>query len=133
MFERIIHVKLLITESLQISGTFFRGKNGNLTGCLSGALLVQEAALLYGRPITLAGGPDGGWIDRATADALFALAATPGQVMTLTGLPQQAPLAVIFDRSQGPAIEAQMVMRYAYPDAGTWYTCQLRLLTVAPA
>ena len=100
---------------------------------LSGALLVQEAALLYGRPITLAGGPDGGWIDRATADALFALAATPGRVMTLTGLPQTGALAVIFDRSQGPAIEAQMVMRYAYPDAGTWYTLQLRLLTVAPA
>lgn len=99
---------------------------------LSGALLVQAAALLYGRPITLAGGPDGGWITRATADALAALAATPGQVMTLTGLPNTAPQSVIFDRSQGPAFEAQMVMRYAYPDAGTWYTCTLRLLTVAP-
>ena len=70
--------------------------------------------------------------DSAQADALSALAADPGRVMTLSGLPNQGDLSVIFDREQGAPFEAQMIMRYAYPDDETWYSCTLRLLTVEP-
>jgi hypothetical protein len=100
---------------------------------LSGALVVQSAANLYGRPIRLAGGDDGGWITRATAKAIRALEADPTKVMTLTGLNDEPPLAVIFDRTAGAAFESQMILRWANPDDSTWYSCALRLLTVAPA
>ena len=99
---------------------------------LSGAMEIQSAALLYGRPIRLQGGADGGWITRATATAIRALETDPTRVMILTGLLDQAPLSVVFDRSSGAAFESQMIMRYAYPDDQTWYSCALRLLTVAP-
>ena len=100
---------------------------------LNGALVVQTAANLYGRPIRLEGGQDGGWITRATAKALYALEANPTLVMTLTGLNDEAPLSVMFDRSNGPAVESQMIMRWANPDDTTWYSCALRLITVEPA
>lgn len=100
---------------------------------LSGALYLQTATQHYGRPITLEGGPDGGWITRATAKALRALEANPDGKYTLTGLPGGHPSqTVVFDRSNGPAFESRMVMRFSDPDDATWYTCTLRLLTVEP-
>ena len=100
---------------------------------LSGALVVQTAARLYGRPIRLQGGQDGGWITRATAKAIRALEADPTRVMTLIGLNDEGDLAVMFDRTSGPAFESQMIMRFANPDDTTWYSCALRLITVEPA
>lgn len=48
---------------------------------LTGALIVEEAAKLAGRPITLGG--DWAWVSIATLTALRALAATPGWTGTL--------------------------------------------------
>ncbi|WP_263080055.1 hypothetical protein [Endozoicomonas sp. Mp262] len=50
---------------------------------LTGALMVQEQAKLYGRPITLTGGDEAGWVTRATILELMALVETPNRVMTL--------------------------------------------------
>ena len=100
---------------------------------LSGAIEIQTAAHLYGRPIRLVGGTTGGWITRATAKAIRALEADPVKVMTLAGLNDEPDLAVMFDRSNGPAFESQMIMRFANPDDTTWYSCALRLITVEPA
>ena len=100
---------------------------------LSGAIEIQTATYLYGRPIRLVGGSDGGWISRATARAIRALEADPNRMMTLSGLYDEAPLTVLFDRSNGPAFESQMIMRCATPASDTWYSCALRLITVAPA
>ena len=98
---------------------------------LTGALLVQEGAKTFGRPIHMVGGLNGGWILKSTADAMRALEATAGAIMECT-LPDGSTHSVIFDRSQGPAFKSQMIMRFAYPDADTWYTCEFRLLTVEP-
>ena len=100
---------------------------------LSGAIEIQTAARIYGRPIRLQGGQDGGWITRATAKAIRALEADPTRVMTLSGLNDEPDLAVMFDRTSGPAFESQMIMRFANPDDQTWYSCALRLITVEPA
>ena len=99
---------------------------------LSGAIEIQTAANLYGRPIRLEGGEHGGWIARATAKAIKALEADSTRVMTLSGLNDEADLAVVFDRSSGSAFESQMIMRFARPDDNTWYSCALRLITVEP-
>lgn len=97
---------------------------------LSGAMSIQEAAKVHGRPIHLVGGEDGGWIRRSTAEALRALEAQTGKVMLLT-LSDARTFNVLFDRSQGPAIASQMIMRFAYPGADSWYSCAIRLITVA--
>ena len=101
---------------------------------LGGQLITQHASLLYGRQIHLRGGGDGGWITRATALAIRALQATPGLVMTLTDLPGDiiTSRSVIFDQSSGPAFGSQMILRHSDPSAASWYSCELRLLTVAP-
>ena len=102
------------------------------TRTLSGAMEIQSESLLYGRPIRLVGGQDGAWISRAIARAIRTLEADPARILTLTGLYDEAPLAVVFDRSSGPAFESQMILRYADPNDNTWYSCALRLITVEP-
>ena len=76
-------------------------------------------------------GEQSGWVTRATVDALKTMEAViPGKVMTLT-LPDSRTFEVIFDRSNGAAVEAQQLLPTAYPDAGYIYTLTLRLFTVA--
>jgi hypothetical protein len=96
---------------------------------LSGALSIQTGTKLYGREIRLVGGDHGGWISRATAIALRALESEAAKVMVLSGLLDAPDMNVVFDRS-APAFESQMIMRYDDPDAATWYSCALRLITV---
>ena len=97
---------------------------------LTGALLVQEQAKRYGREIELSG-EQSAWVTRATIESLKALEAEAGKVMTLT-LADDRSFQVIFDRSNGAAVEAQQVLPYAYPDNDYLYSLTLRLLTVAP-
>ena len=44
---------------------------------LSGALLVQEQTLLYGRSIILSGGQEVGWVKRSTVAEVLALNLVP--------------------------------------------------------
>ncbi|GAA4650994.1 hypothetical protein GCM10023116_32770 [Kistimonas scapharcae] len=97
---------------------------------LTGALLVQEQAKRYGQEIELAG-EQSGWVSRSTVEALKMLEAEVGKVMTLT-LPDTRTFQVIFDRSNGAAVEARQVLPYAYPDNDYLYSLTIRLLTVAP-
>ncbi|AMO58269.1 hypothetical protein GZ77_21310 [Endozoicomonas montiporae] len=101
----------------------------NLDRSLSGALLVQEQAASYGRPIELSGGEEAGWVDRATVEQLLALSLIPNKVMTLTTADLRA-FSVIFDRSGGAPIEARQIMPFAYPDDSYQYSLSIRLLTV---
>lgn len=50
----------------------------------TGALLIQESEMQYGRPITLQGDVDMAWITRQTVDALRAKRDQKGLKMTLT-------------------------------------------------
>ncbi|GAA4648165.1 hypothetical protein GCM10023116_04310 [Kistimonas scapharcae] len=97
---------------------------------LTGALLVQEQAKLYGREIELSG-EQSGWVSRSIIEALKVLEAEAGKIMTLT-LADSRTFSVIFDRSNGAAVEAQQVLPYAYPDNDYLYSLTIRLLTVAP-
>ena len=100
----------------------------NTERSLSGALLVEEQQKKKGRPVTLSGGSEAGWVTRATVVSLLAKAAAANHTMTLT-LPDSRQFAVIFDR-QGSPIEAQQIMPFAYPDDDHHYSLTIRLLTV---
>ena len=95
---------------------------------LSGALVVEEAAQLKGRPITLYGGPNACWVPRSTITALYALAQTPGATLTLDY--HGTTYAVMWRHGETP-VEAKPVMRIMNPGATHKYTLTLRLMEVA--
>ncbi|WP_066016823.1 MULTISPECIES: hypothetical protein [Endozoicomonas] len=96
---------------------------------LTGALLVQEGQLLYGRPIVLSGNGEAGWVSRLTVKSLFALSKAANKTMTLT-LPDNRQFSVIFDRSNGAPVEAQQVLPFAYPEDCDHYHLKVRLITI---
>ena len=96
---------------------------------LSGALLVQEGQLSHGRSVVLSGNGEAGWVSRLTVKSLYALSELANKSMTLT-LPDNRQFSVIFDRSNGPSLEARQVLPFAYPEDSDAYLLTLRLLTV---
>jgi hypothetical protein len=94
---------------------------------LTGSLVIQEALRQDGRPITLFGGRDGAWIDRAALLALYELASVPDQVLTLDLWGQE--FSVIFRR---PAIEAEEIARVANPGAEHRYAITINLMEINP-
>lgn len=92
---------------------------------VTGALLVDAAARLAGRPITLAADEGYGWITRSVLDQLLAASNIPGQQFTLTL--RGTPHTVIFD---DPRIEATPVFDVSDPAAGDFYVVTLKFLKV---
>jgi hypothetical protein len=88
-----------------------------------GSVVVQADAQQTGRAITLAGGDDFGWIDRATLELLRAKAGQPGLEMTLTlgdGVHN-----VVFS---GERLTAEPVYAVSDPDAAHPYVVTLYLM-----
>lgn len=95
---------------------------------ITGALIVQSAARVAGRPITLAPEDDeSAWMSRAVLDALRTWAAVPGREMVLNvgGVDR----TVVF-RHQEQAIDARPVVHYSEMVAGDAYLVTLRFMEV---
>lgn len=99
----------------------------SLTRTEGGALIVEETALAAGRPITLVGGQDAGWITRAQLVALRALADTANTEHLLT-LNDGRTFDVVFARPG--AIEAEPIVPFNLPLTGDFYALSLKLITV---
>lgn len=95
---------------------------------LSGKLIIQEAAQVKGRVITLSGDDQSAWATRSTIDQLKSKLDTPNLVMTLTH--NGTPYNVIFYRSGGNAIDARQVYDVANPDADHIYRLTIKFLEV---
>lgn len=93
---------------------------------ITGALLVEAAERQAGRPITLEGGPNWGWLTRAQLEQLRAWAALPAQAFDLV-IRGETARSVAFDHAAGP-IDARPVVPYADPAAGDFYIVRLRFL-----
>lgn len=106
---------------------------------LTGALIIQEAALQAGRPITLESTSlgNGQFVAPVTLDVLQALRAKEeiagGAPMTLT-LPATGggtrSMSVRWRRTDGPAIEAQPIRFIVPAEPGDYFLITLRLLQV---
>lgn len=94
---------------------------------ITGAQIIDVAPKLAGRPITLQGAQDQGWIRRATLLAVRALADVPGGQY-----PLQLASGEIFTVMFAPddAIEAQPISRPELPENTHPYVATLRLMTV---
>jgi len=97
-----------------------------LTTAVDGTLIVEAAAQTKGRPITLQGGRDFAWVDRATLELLRAKQYQPALQMTLTlrGSAHQ----VLFVQPGG--IEAQPIIDYSNPDGTDFYAVTLKFFEV---
>ncbi|AOU99906.1 hypothetical protein N5K37_23570 [Delftia tsuruhatensis] len=94
---------------------------------ITGALLVDEAAIVAGRPVTLEGEESQGWIRRATLLALMEMADDLGQTYELR-LADGRILNVQFSGSQ--PITAKPIGRPELPVAAHPYVATVRLITV---
>lgn len=92
---------------------------------VTGALIVESAARLAGRPITLMGGENHGWVTRSVLDALLTASNIPGQQFTLTL--RGVAHTVIFDEGR---IEAEPVFDVSDPEAGDFYVVTLNFAKV---
>jgi hypothetical protein len=95
---------------------------------ITGALVVQTAARVAGRPITLAAEDDNsGWITRAALDQFKVWAAVPGQAMTLVY--RGVSHSVIW-RHQDTALDAAPVVFYSDVQSGDYYRATLRFMEI---
>lgn len=94
---------------------------------LDGGLVLQEQGLTAGRPITLQGGPDYGWMARSVLESLYALASAPGNSHTLSI--NGRSFTVRFNHSDGAAIEAAPLWPMAIPQSGDYYIATIRFIT----
>ncbi|MCK5770941.1 hypothetical protein [Algiphilus sp.] len=90
---------------------------------LGGGQVIEETALLSGRPITLGGGV---WASRSTVLALRTLAADAGETHTLDLRGDTYTVAFV----RPNPIEATPVIRYADPAAEDPHELTVRLIEV---
>lgn len=94
---------------------------------ITGAQIIDVAPKLAGRPITLQGSQDQGWIRRVTLLAVRALADVPGGQYPLK-LASGEAFTVMF--ASEDAIDAQPISRPELPENAHPYVATLRLITV---
>lgn len=94
---------------------------------ITGALLVDAATRLAGRPITLQAEEDAGWIRRDVLASLRALANAPGATYTLT-LADARVFTVMF--APDTPITARPIARPELPAAAHPYVATVRLIEV---
>lgn len=104
-----------------------------VTPTLAGAVIVEESLRNgAGRPITLKGGEDYGWLSYAQLSALRARR-TPGREMTLA-LHDGRSLQVTWNYRDGPCLEAaplpQFLTTAAYPPNALFNRVVIRLMQV---
>lgn len=94
---------------------------------LTGALVLETAVKQEGRPITLQGRQDSGWVKRGGIEALYAK--LPDNTdMTLT-YHDNRTFTVRFDHEAKP-IDSQPVQDFPVPQDKHFYTLILRLIEV---
>jgi hypothetical protein len=95
---------------------------------VTGALIIDTATRQAGRPITLEGDDDHGWLSRAQLAALYGLTASPDDTYTLT-LADGRQFLVTFAPGGDP-ISARPIARPEIPPAEWPYVATLRLIEV---
>ena len=92
---------------------------------ITGAVIVEAAAKQAGRPISLEGGDDYGWVQRSVIATLDAWKALPAEPLTL--VLRGTTYNVAFDHERG-ALETRPVMEVHDPDPTDYYVLRLRFL-----
>lgn len=101
----------------------------SVTRTITGAQIIQSAARLSGRHVTLQAPDDAhAWITRSALETLRGWATTPANVFTLAGL-RGVSRQVVF-RHADTAITANPVQHFSDAAAGDFYVATLRFMEV---
>lgn len=140
MTESITLGGIELPVDLQWSDEFSAWKVGQvIRPSLTGALIVQEAAMQAGRPVTLQSQDLGGGVYVATVtltvlEALMASAANAGAAPMVLVLPVGGggtrTLNVIWRRTDGASVEARPLTFKVPAEPGDLYLITLRLIQV---
>lgn len=95
---------------------------------LGGELVSYVGTLIAGRPITLLATEKFGWQHKDVVVLLMALSSVPGAIYEFVFGAET--YQVMFDHSQGPAVDMQPNMARATHDDQDYFTGQIKLLTV---
>jgi hypothetical protein len=95
---------------------------------LGGRLVTYTGELLAGVPITLNAVSDQGWLTKAQVVALLAIANVPGATYALVFGAEN--YTVMFDNSNGPAVNMQPIVPRSNDDDADWFTGTIKLITV---
>jgi hypothetical protein len=99
------------------------------TYALTGALVIETASKLLGRPITLQPQTDMAWVSRATATKLRDWASTPKRRFKLVlEYPTDSRQFVVVFRHEAGAIEADPVKGFPQHADDDWYRIILRFV-----
>lgn len=97
---------------------------------ITGASIIQVAAEVDGRPITLENEDDSsGWMARSLIEQLRNWAAVPGQTLTLT-LRDTPRLVVFRHQESGGALTVKPVVHFRDADATDNYLATLRFMEI---
>jgi hypothetical protein len=113
----------LPTDLIWIDEYAYSPVKQSINTAVNGGLIIEAAAALAGRPITLQGGDDYAWASKATLELLRLKQATPGLVMSLGLL--GVTYSVIFAQ---PGITAKQVIDYSNPASEDWYAVTLKFI-----
>lgn len=96
---------------------------------ITGALIVESAARIGGRPITLQPEDDSSaWIELADLLALQAWAAVPGKEMQITI--RGVVRTVIFRHQDNAGVNARPVVHYNAPDSTDFYLATVKFMEI---
>jgi len=95
---------------------------------LGGSPVIRAGALGGGVPITLVATQNYGWLSRAQATAVLALADTPGSVVSLVYGAEV--FEVVFRHNDAPAVDLQPLLARQAPLSTDHYIGRIKLLTV---
>ena len=98
----------------------------SVTRTWTGALIVQNAQRIAGRPITLQGdSPTVGWLTRAQLEQCYTWASIPQQLLTLT---YRGVAHTVLFRHQDGAIASSPVAPFNDVQPGDFYVAVLRFM-----
>ncbi len=100
----------------------------DIQATVGNGVVIQESAIVSGRPITLVSGSDV-WITKEVLDALYALYEVSDKSYTLT-LADARTFNVMFDRSSGAGLIATPVWRKNVQETTDYYVITLNLMEV---
>jgi hypothetical protein len=98
---------------------------------LTGALVIESAAKLAGRPISLEPPEDMAWVSRATVEALREWAATPGRRFKLAfEYPTDTRQFIVVFRHNETPLEATPVLGFPQFADDNWFRLAVRFTQV---
>lgn len=117
-----------LSDDLLLQQPYWQPVAQAVTYTLSGSMIVDESVRQAGKPLVFQSEEQTGWVPRSVVDQLQRWAERPGQRLTLDRYGSSTQ--VIFDRQDGPALEARPVLELARaPEPEDWMLITLRLMT----